>query len=166
MKKFIILLLIPICTTAQLTKKEQKKVDKILKRSAINLRGFNDKIPISVESDSENVSKIVEEGLFIYGFDVISNELAYDRVRISNPLNQNNKDITIQVEKVIPTTYMIDLSGELFAGDSTLSFFAKIIDLSQDGKLVGSFRFKGNNAYAPNIYYVSLAFCTALKNKS
>ena len=116
-----------ICTAAQLTKKEQKKVDKILKRSAINLRGFNDKIPISVESDSEDVSKIVEEGLFIYGFDVISNELAYDRGRISNPLNQSNKDIIVQGEKVIPTTYMIELSGELFAGDSTLSFFTKLL---------------------------------------
>ena len=83
------------------------------------------------------------------GFEVVSNDVAKSYKSISNPLNRENKNIEISAATEYKAVYVITVGGKEIAvigkcpkGLSSLT--ARIVDLSQDGKLVGTFRYEGS----------------------
>ena len=155
MKNYILLflLIIPIISFSQnFTKKEIKRFDKVLKRSNSAIRTFDKNSLVSVEKLSNGtVEGEIENALFMAGFEVVSNDVAKSSVNISNPLNVENKNIEISSKTEYKSVYVITVNGNFYQGaiigrcqSALLSFSARIVDLANGGKLVGTFKFSGN----------------------
>jgi hypothetical protein len=123
-----------------------------LKRSTSSIRGFDKTALISVEKTSyPEMEANIENALFTAGFKVVSNRVAKEAVTISNPLNSKNDTIEIAKKTIFKSVYVITVNGSFYQGaligqcqEALLSFTARIIDLADDGKLVGTFKFSGN----------------------
>lgn len=155
MRKLLIIPIFLICTTVfsqGFSKDEIRRLEKVLKRSNSAIRDFDQNSLISVErTGNEELEGLIENALFVNGFEVVSNKVARESINISNPLNTENKNIEITSTQSFKTVYVVTVSGQYYSGaiigkcqKSLLTFSARIIDLSNEGKLVGTFSFTGN----------------------
>ena len=144
-KKLIFtLLFVPILSFGQ-----SKKAKKILKKIEFKIKNFDASQPIMVDklgNDTTNLSGEFENALFMQDFDVISNRVAQDIVEFSNPFNKENKNIKIQKYTQVKAVYVLTVSGAVRAdtgcgGVVPSRITGRIIDMLNDGKLVGTFRF-------------------------
>ena len=171
MKKLLLLLLfVPIVSSGQ-----SKKTKKVLKKIELKLRDFDVKQPISfkeIPNDKHNIVGEFENALFFQGFEVISNNVALDIVEFDNPLNQGNTNIKIQKYKEVKSVYVVDIKSTFLpslgmcGGYLPITITASIIDLLNEGKLVGTFKFErkfGLNACVGN---VAEGFAIKLKEAS
>ena len=134
------------------TKKEIKRFEKVLKRSNSKIRNFDKNSLVSVEKlNNGDVEGLIENALFMAGFEVVSNDVAKSSVNISNPLNSENKNIEISAKTEFKSVYVITVNGQYYQGaiigrcqKALLTFSARIVDLANGGKLVGTFKFTGN----------------------
>lgn len=145
MKKILLLLLI----VPALSYGQSNKVKKILKKIEFKVRNFDASQPISLDNldnDSTNLVGEFENALFFEGFDIISNRVASDIVEFNNPLNEDNNNIKISKYTEVNSVYILTISGATRAdtgcgGTVPSSITGRIIDMLDDGKLVGTFRF-------------------------
>ena len=134
------------------TKKEIKRFEKVLKRSNSKIRNFDKNSLVSVEKlNNGDVEGLIENALFMAGFEVVSNDAAKSSINISNPLNSENKNIEISAKTEFKSVYVITVNGQYYQGaiigrcqKAFLTFSARIVDLANGGKLVGTFKFTGN----------------------
>ena len=104
------------------------------------------------QQNSPEIEGLIENALFTAGFKVVSNKVAQDAIKISNPLSSDNKTIEITSTTQFKSIYIITVSGGYYQGgtilgrcqNALLSFNARIVDLADEGRLVGTFRFTGN----------------------
>jgi len=137
----------------EFSKKEVKALEKVLKRSNYSIRDFQKNSLISIERDGNNeIEGMIENALFMAGFNVVSNKTAQDAVSISNPLNPENETIEITSSQRHNAVYVVTVSGRFFEGpligkcqQALISFSARIVDLLNGGQLVGTFTFTGNS---------------------
>jgi hypothetical protein len=150
---FFLILLIPTASFSQnFTKKEIKRFKKVLKRSNSMIRDFDKEALISIERiGNAEIEGLIENALFMSGFEVVSNKVAKDAVSISNKINDRTQDIEVSRSTTYKAVYVITVSGNYYNGavlghcqQAILSFSARIVDLQQEGKLVGTFKFSGN----------------------
>jgi hypothetical protein len=153
MKKILLLIaliIIPLITYSQeFTTKEIKRIEKVLKKSNSKIRGFNKNSLISVEKiGNSEIEADIETALFMAGFKVVSNKVAKEAVNISNPLNESNENIEISNSTSYKSVYVITVAVTYYAEpvigrcqEPLLSFSARIIDLANEGNLVGTFSF-------------------------
>ena len=167
------LYLIPLVSNSQYDKREAKRIKKVLKRTTIKIKDFNLKYPISVENsinDNLGMAKYIEDAMFFEDFEVISNEVVAEIKSIDNPLATENKSIEVQKYLEYPSVFMIEITYRSMpviarCSEAIVSFQAKIVDLANEGLLVGSFRFQGNAlTYVECPETVAAAFVSALKN--
>tara|TARA_B100000767_G_C19444344_1_gene401329 strand:- start:60 stop:575 length:516 start_codon:yes stop_codon:yes gene_type:complete len=145
MKKIILLLLfIPLVSFGQ-----SKKVKKIAKKMEFKIRSFDSSQPIMVDrldNDTTNLSGEFENSLFMEGYEVISNRVAKEIVEFNNPLNQKNESIRVEKYNEVKAVYVLTVSGTVRADTGCGGFVpsritGRIVDMLNDGKLVGTFRF-------------------------
>ncbi len=160
MKKFLLLIaliIIPLITYSQnFTKKEIKRIEKVLKKSNSKIRGFDKNSLISVEKiGNSEIEADIETAFFMAGFEVVSNKVAKEAVNISNPLNESNENIEISRSTTYKSVYVITVSGKYYTEpvlgrcqNPLLGFSARIVDLANEGKLVGTFAFSVGSVYS------------------
>ena len=145
MKKLLLLLLfLPLVSLGQ-----SQKAKRILKRIEFKIKNFDASQPIMVdklENDATNLSGEFENALFMENYNIISNRVAQEIVEFNNPLNQENKNIKIQKYTQVSAVYVLTISGTVRAdtgcgGVVPSRITGRIIDMLNDGKLVGTFRF-------------------------
>ena len=145
MKKLLLLLMfIPLVSLGQ-----SKKAKKILKKIEFKIKNFDASQPIMVDklgNDTTNLSGEFENALFMEDYEVISNRVAQEIVEFNNPLNEENKNIKIQKYTQVKAVYVLTVSGTVRAdtgcgGVVPSRITGRIIDMLNDGKLVGTFRF-------------------------
>lgn len=168
MKKILFLFtILPFCLFAQdFSKKEVKRMKPILKRSTVKVRNFDEKAMVSVERlNNSSMEGFLENALFMAGFNVVSNDVAKSSVNMSNPLNEHNKDIELSSSIQYNSIYLITVSGTMNACfgrcmECVYSCSARIVDLANDGTLVGTFKFSGTMGYVacPDDVANALAF--------
>lgn len=132
--------------------KEEKRMGPVLKRSTSTIRGFDKSAMISIEkTDHPEIEGYIENALFAAGFEVVSNRVAKETVSISNPLNPRTDTIEISKSTQFRSVYVVSVNASFYNGaalgrcqDYLISFTARIVDLANDGKLVGTFKFAGN----------------------
>ena len=171
MKKILLLLLaVPLLGFGQ-----SKKTKKVLKKIEIKLKDFDVTQPISlneVPNDKYNIVGEFENALFFQGFEVISNNVALDIVEFDNPLNQVNTSVKIQKYKEVKSVYAIDIKSTFLpsfgmcGGSLPITITGSIIDLLNDGKLVGTFKFERKLFMAPCVGNIAEAFAIKLKEVS
>ena len=143
-KVLLILLLAPVLGFGQ-----SKKAKKILKKIEFKIRNFDASQPISLDkldNDNTNLVGEFENALFFEDFDVVSNRVASEIVEFNNPLNKENKNIKISKYTEVKSVYVLTISGATRAdtgcgGIVPSSITGRIIDMLNDGRLVGTFRF-------------------------
>jgi hypothetical protein len=149
----IALLIIPFFGFSQnFTKSEVNRFDKVLKRSNSLIREFDKNALVSVERiGNPEIEGMVETALFRSGFNVVSNKVAKEALNISNPLNESNENIEISRSTTYSAIYVFSVSGQYYEGEliakcqrALITFSARIVDLKNEGKLVGTFSFSGN----------------------
>lgn len=145
MKRILILLLFfPLISLGQ-----SKKSKKIIKKIEFKIRNFDASQPISLDkigNDNTNLVGEFENALFFQGFDVVSNRVALDIVEFSNPLNRDNNSIKLSKYTEVKSVYVLTISGanrpDTGCGGIVPSrITGRIIDMLNNGKLVGTFRF-------------------------
>lgn len=150
---FVLIFVFPIFVNAQgFSKKEVNRLEKVLKRSNSQVRGFDPKSLVSVERmGNDELEGMVENALFTAGFEVVSNKTALDAVNISNPLDSSNSQIEISRTQSYNAVYVVTVSGEYYEGPligkcqyALITFTARIVDLKDEGRLVGTFKYSGN----------------------
>lgn len=158
MKNFalVFLFFVPLFSFSQdFSRQEIQRIEKVLKRSITVLREFNPaslingKSLISVEmSGNPEIEEYVENALFRSGFEVVSNQVALDAVKISKSNSKENETSNITAYNSV---YLVKVSGQYFKGTfsgkcqkALSSFSGRIIDLADNGKLVGTFQFAEN----------------------
>lgn len=155
MWKLTLLILFPFSTIfgQDFTKKEEKRMKSILKKSSSSIRDFNKNSLMSIERTSnENVEALLENALFSAGFKVVSNKVAKEALNATNTRNENTNTIEISKSLTFKSVYVITISANIFdgsvigrsCGGYLKSFTARIIDLASEGKLVGVFKFSGS----------------------
>ncbi len=155
MKKIILILFCFISInlfSQDFSAKEQRRLNAVLKRSTSTIRGFDKTALISIEKTSyPEMEADIENALFTAGFKVVSNRVAKEAVTISNPLNPKNDTIEIAKTTTFKSVYVITVNGSFYQGaligrcqEALLSFTARIVDLANDGGLVGTFKYTGN----------------------
>ena len=147
----IVILFFPLISFSQdFNKKELKRIDKILKRSKSAIRNFDKNAFISVQKlNNGELEALIENALFIAGFEIISNDVAQSKVTLSNPLNTENKDLELSSSEEYNSVYVITVDGSYVSAigrcmKALVSFTARIVDLADEGKLVGTFQYTGN----------------------
>ena len=145
MKKILLLLMfIPIVSLGQ-----SKKAKRILNKIEFKIKNFDASQPIMVDkldNDATNLSGEFENALFMENYDVISNRVAQEIFEFNNPLNAENTNIKIQKYTQVTAVYVLTVSGTVRAdtgcgGVVPSRITGRIIDMLNDGKLVGTFRF-------------------------
>ena len=126
-----------------------------LRKLKVVVRDFNKEMPISVASlgqDRLNAVGLLENALFTNGFNVISKSVAKEKAKISNTINEKNNSTNQEIEIDTKSTtyynsvYVVEITGTWRAdtgcgGVVGSSITGRIIDLVNDGKLVGTFTF-------------------------
>lgn len=143
-KLFVLFLLFPLLTFSQ-----SNKVSKILKKLEFKVRNFDSSQPIMIDRLSDDITDLsgeFENSFFMEGFNVISNKVASEIVEFNNPLNQNNESIKIQKYTEVKSVYVLTISGKVRAdtgcgGVVPSSITGRIVDMLNEGSLVGTFRF-------------------------
>ena len=128
---------------------QSKKLERTLKKVEFKIRNFDSSQPIMIDrlsNDVTNLSGEFENSLFMEGFDIISNRVAQQIVEFNNPLNESNENIKIQKYTEVKAVYVLTISGTFRAdtgcgGKVPSNITGRIIDMLNDGKLVGTFRF-------------------------
>lgn len=150
---FLFISTLNICFSQEFSKKELKRMKPILKRSTSNFKDFNKEALISVEkTNNEEIDGLVENALFSGGFQVVSNKVAKESLNITNPLNPNNENIEVSKSITFKSVYVITISCNIFnesvigrsCGAYIKSFTARVVDLANEGKLVGTYKFSGH----------------------
>lgn len=148
MKKILFLFVcLPLLSFSQ-----SKKVSRTLNKVEFNIRNFDASQPIMIEqlNDDTNLSGEFENSFFNEGFNIISNRIANEIVEFKNPLNTNNESITIEKYREVSAVYVLTISGRTrldtgCGGSVPSSITGRIIDMLNEGKLVGTFRFSQGN---------------------
>ena len=167
-----ILFLFSIVTQGQeFSKKDEKRLGPVLKRSSSTIRGFNKDALISMEKTNyPEIEGLVENALFTVGLQVVSNKVAKESLNISNPLYNGNENIEISASAKYKSVYLITVNGSFFEGamigrceTALMSFTARVVDLANEGKLVGVFKYSGNAlTYVACLEDVTNAFAYSL----
>lgn len=137
------------------SKQEIQRVEKVLKRSNSVIREFNTislvngKSIISVEQvGNTEIEGLIETALFRSGFELVSNQVALDAAKIST---SNKIEIDTLNTPSFNAVYLVKISVQYFKGGlfekcqrPLSSFSARIVDLADNGKLVGTFQFAEN----------------------
>jgi len=151
--------------------KEIKRMRPVLKRSTSTIRDFKKDALISIEKTNyPEIEGFVENALFTAGLQVVSNKVAKESVTISNPLNPRNSSIELNSSTEFKSIYIITVNGGFTpvigrCQDALLTFTARIVDLANEGKLIGVFKFSGNAlTYAACAEDVANAFVHSLIN--
>jgi hypothetical protein len=154
MKKVLILMfLLPLTVYSQnFTKKEIKRFEKVLKRSSAMIKEFDKNSLVSVERlSSPDMEGLIENALFMAGYEVVSNKVAKDAVNVSSRTTEEAENTEISRSTTYKSVYVITVSGQYYQGGvigrcqtALLTFSARIVDLSDEGRLVGTFKFIGN----------------------
>lgn len=132
--------------------KEIKRMGPVLKRSTSTIRGFKNDALISIEKTNyPEIEGFVENALFTVGLQVVSNKVAKESLNISNPLYKDNENIEISASAKYKSVYLVTVNGSFFEGamigrceKALMSFTARVVDLANEGKLVGVFKYSGN----------------------
>ena len=176
MKIFVILILSfssLISYGQEFSDKEERRMAPVLKRSTSTIRGFKKDALISIEKTNyPEIEGFVENALFTVGLQVVSNKVARESVTISNPLSPKNDTIEISSSTKFKSVYVITVNGGFYQGamigrcqDALLSFTARVVDLADEGKLVGVFKYSGNAiTYVACVDDVANAFVYSLLN--
>lgn len=153
--------------------KELRRMNPVLKRSTSTIRGFNKDALISIEKTNyQEIEGFVENALFTAGFQVVSNKVAKEAINISNPLNAKNDTIEVSKSTTFKSVYVITVSGGFYQGpmigrcqEALISFTGRVVDLANEGKLVGVFKYSGNAiTYVACVEDVANAFVYSLVN--
>jgi hypothetical protein len=153
--------------------KEVKRMGPVLKRSTSTIRGFNKDDLISIEKTNyPELEGFIENALFTAGLKVVSNKVAMESVNMSNPLSPKNDTIEVTSSIKFKSVYVITVNGGFYQGaiigrcqEALLSFTARVVDLADDGKLVGVFKYSGNAiTYVACVEDVANAFVYSLLN--
>lgn len=151
-----ILFFVPFSTFSQdFSRQEIQNIEKVLKRSISVIREFNatslvngtSLISVELTGNSE-IESYVENALFRSGFEVVSNQAAQDAVKV---LKSNGNEIEPSNSTTYNSIYSVKVSGQYFKGAfsgkcqrALSSFTARIVDLADNGKLIGTFQFAEN----------------------
>lgn len=176
MKSYLLLfaVFLSLCVKGQdFSNKEERRMGPVLKRSNSTIRNFNKDALISVERTTSNeIEGMVENALFTAGFQVVSNKVARDAVTVNN--TRGTKGDTLEIARTITfkSVYVITVSGNFYQGavigkcqDALLTFTARVVDLANEGKIVGVFKFSGSAiTYVACVEDVANAFAYTLLN--
>jgi hypothetical protein len=136
----------------EFSSKEEKRMGPVLKRSTSTIRSFNKDALISIErTNYPEIEGLVENALFTAGLKVVSNKVAKDAVTISNPLSSKNDTIQVSRSTEFKSVYLITVNGSFYQGaligrcqEALISFTGRVVDLADEGKIVGVFKYSGN----------------------
>lgn len=152
---------------------QSKRAKRILKNNIeFSLRNFDPTQPISLEKyENDQIDAIgeLENALFSEGFNVISTKVAQDIKSISNPNVLENKNIEITSVQKYKSVYVLTISGNIRSdtgcgGLVPSNLTGRIIDLVNDGQLVGTFKFKQSVLAGKCMSYIAEAVAHGLKN--
>ncbi len=130
--------------------KDIKRMQPVLKRSQCVVRDFNKSALISIErTNNPPLEGHIESAFFKAGFTVVSNRVARESVRVSNPLSSKIDTVDISRQTTYSSVYLVTVNGNIRPNigrcyDALADFSARIIDLANDGRLVATFSFTGN----------------------
>jgi hypothetical protein len=170
MKKIILLLLfIPFVSFSQ-----SNKTKRVLKKIEFNIKNFDASQPIMVDNlnnDRTNLEGEFETSLFMEGYDVISNRVAEEIMEFNNPLNEKNDIIKIRKYTKVYAVYVLTVSGTWRAdtgcgGVVPNRITGRIVDLLNEGRLVGTFRFSQGQFEGKCSSHVAEAVAIKLKSLS
>ena len=163
--------MVPFFITAQ-----SKKVKKILKSNKLEVvvRDFDTNQPISFDTKSNdrlNLSGEFENALFMAGFNIVSSRVAQEILEYNNPLNENTETVKLQKYTKTKSVYVISVSGDMrrdtgCGGMVPRRITGRIIDLLNDGQLVGTFSFSQTNFEGKCAQYIAEAVAIKLKEAS
>ncbi len=150
MKKIPLMFLFFVCFNSYsqnfLTSNEKTK-KKILKSSQCVIKNFNKNNTISIEKNGNAMEGYLESMLFNAGFNVVSNSVAKRSLDINKSSNRKTEDISISESLTVKSVYLVTASSTLVPSikcpEVVVSFNATIVDLANDGVLVGTFSFRG-----------------------
>ena len=168
MKKSIFLLIVILFSLN--TYSQDKGVKKVLKRSECVIRDFNKDNDITIEFQGNEMEGHIETALFAAGFNIVSKRVAERSLNISNPLHKDNKEIKVSKSTKVKSVYVLTVSSTLVpslkCSRVVTSFNARIVDLADGGKLVGTFVFRGSNIRYACPEVVARAFAYKLEEVS
>lgn len=149
MKQLLVILLL----TPALAFGQSRKVKRILKKMEFKIKNFDASQPISLEktdNDGANLRGEIESALFFQDFNVVSNRVATDIIEFNNPLDKENKKIEISKYTKVKSVYVLTISGATrtdtgCGGIVPSRITGRIIDMLNEGKLVGTFRYSQTN---------------------
>lgn len=151
MKRILLIFLTLVCFNSysqNFMTSDKRTINKILKRSECVIRDFNKNNTISVEINGNAMEGHIETELFNAGFNVVSKKVAERSLNINNTINRNSQDISISKSTKVKSVYVVTVSSRLVPSlkcpEVVVSFNARIVDLANDGVLVGTFVFKGS----------------------
>tara|TARA_B100000795_G_C22419335_1_gene293888 strand:- start:8 stop:472 length:465 start_codon:yes stop_codon:yes gene_type:complete len=126
----------------------KKTIKKVLKRSDCVLRDFNKNNTITIEFNGNAMEGYLETQLFMAGFNIVSKKVAERSLNISNTNESNSQNISISKQTLVKSVYLISVSSQLVPSlkcpQVVIGFNARIVDLANDGALVGTFVYNGN----------------------
>jgi hypothetical protein len=174
-KAYFIIVLLHITSNVTLSQefssKEIKRIQPVLNRSSSSIRGFDKNSMISVESLSNNALEgFVETALFNAGFNVVSNKVARESIKVANPLSPKNDTIDVTRVTEYKSVYLVTLNGTFRPNigrctEALSGFSARVVDLANEGKLVATFNFTGNSfSYYACMEDAAVAFAYRLLN--
>ena len=127
---------------------DKKKMKKVLKRCEVALRNFEPGSTITIERTGDDMEGHLETSLFMAGFEIVSHDVAKSSLNIKNEIDGSTQDISISRSTKVNSVYVITVNSKLVPSIKcpkvVTSFNARIVDLANDGKLIGSFTFNGN----------------------
>jgi hypothetical protein len=151
MKRVLLIFLVLFCFNSysqNFMTSNKKTIKKVLKRSTCVIRDFNQNNTISVEINGNAMEGHIETELFNAGFNVVSKKVAERSLNINNTINENSQNISVSKNTKVKSVYIVTVSSELVPSlkcpEVVISFNARIVDLANDGALVGTFVFKGS----------------------
>jgi hypothetical protein len=162
MKKFIFLisLLLTLYSNAQdFSKKELARIRPVIERSSSTIRNFDKSALISIEKTGSNADGFLESSFFRCGFQVVSNKVAKEAIELTNTLNRVRDTLSVFKSIEYKSVYVVSVSAN--SDYAITSFTARIIDLANEGKLVGVFTYSAGFMGRP-IEDVSNAFVYTL----
>ena len=164
------LILVTFCSTLSaqsFLSSDKKTMKKVLKRCEVVLRNFEPGTTITIERTGDDMEGHLETSLFMAGFEIVSHDVAVSSLDIKNEIDGNTQDISVSRSTTVKSVYVITVNSKLVPSLKcpmvVTSFNARIVDLANGGKLIGSFTFNGNmvNYACPSA--IANAFALKLK---
>ncbi len=136
---------------------------------------FNPKASITVQPanpDYIGITDALKNNLVMNGFKVISEQVARERVELSNKRQTSdttvNQDISLGKTTYLKSVYVITFSYNSFenaSGTYLTGINGQVVDLANDGEIVATFSYHHGPGFAKKPSKVIAALCESLREK-